>query len=131
MTNGAPVGTARGVVYRVTSSNPIITLTLVDGNTQKGTVGLANVEGTNLGDDGYLFCECGAWVKDIVPIPLTPEILEKNGWEWDDQDFRLGALDLFPVENYFVLDGFCNKKLKYVHQLQHLLGLGIDSEIKI
>ena len=71
-------------------------------------------------------------IGEIEPVPLTPEILEKNGWEWDEQDFRLGTLDLFPVENYFVLDGFCNKKLKYVHQLQHMLfGLGIDSEIKI
>lgn len=71
-------------------------------------------------------------IGEIEPISLTPEILEKNGWKWDDQDFRLGALDLFPVENYFVLDGFCNKKLKHVHQLQHLIfGLDDNSEIKI
>lgn len=132
MTNGVPVGTAKGVVYRVTSSDPNKTLTLNNGTVIKGSVSLENVESTNLGDDGFLFCESGAWVKDVVPIPLTPEILEKNGWEWDDQDFRLGALDLFPVGNYFVLDGFCNKKLKYVHQLQHLLfGLYDNSELKI
>ena len=71
-------------------------------------------------------------IGEIEPVPISYELLEKNGLEWDDQEFRLGTLDLFPVENYFVLDGFCNKKLKYVHQLQHLLfGLGIDSEIKI
>lgn len=71
-------------------------------------------------------------IGEIEPISLTPEILEKNGWKWDDQDFRLGALDLFPVENYFILDGFWNKKIKYVHQLQHLLfGLDDNSELKI
>lgn len=68
----------------------------------------------------------------IEPVPLTPEILKENGWEWDDHDFRLGALDLFPVGNYFILDGFWDKKIKYVHQLQHLLfGLDDNSEIKI
>lgn len=71
-------------------------------------------------------------IGEIEPISLTPEILEKNGWKWDDHDFRLGALDLFPVGNYFVLDGFWDKKIKYVHQLQHLLfGLDDNSELKI
>lgn len=71
-------------------------------------------------------------IGEIEPISLTPEILEKNGWKWDDHDFRLGALDLFPVGNYFILDGFWDKKIKYVHQLQHLLfALDDKSEIKI
>ena len=71
-------------------------------------------------------------IGEIEPVPLTPEILKKSGWEWDDQDFRLGTLDLFPVENYFVLDGFWDKNLKYVHQLQHLLfGLELKLEVNI
>ena len=28
------------------------------------------------------FSNDDAWFEDIKPIPLTPEILEKNGWRW-------------------------------------------------
>lgn len=80
MTNGVPLGTARYVVYRVTSSDPSKTLKLDNGTVLKGVVRLENIEGTEFGDKGYLLAECCAWVKDIVPIPLAPAILEKNGW---------------------------------------------------
>lgn len=74
---------------------------------------------------------CCVRVEYIKPIPLTPEILEKNGWEWDRQDFVIGALVLYPEADYFVFDGF-GLKLKYVHQLQHLLfGLGIDFDFNL
>lgn len=69
--------------------------------------------------------------KNIKPISLTPQILEKNGWEWDGNDFTLGALVLYPEADYFIFDGF-NVKLRYVHTLQHLLfGLGLDSDMII
>lgn len=77
MTNGVPLGTAKDVVYRVTSSDPSKTLGLDDGTVLKGVVRLENIEGAEFGDKDYLLCDCCAWVKDIVPIPLTPEILEK------------------------------------------------------
>ena len=80
MTNGVPLGTSKNVVYRVTSSDPSKTLMLDDGTVMKGVVRLENLEGVEFGDKGYLFGDCCAWVKDIVPIPLTPAILEKNGW---------------------------------------------------
>lgn len=70
----------KDVVYRVTSSDPSKTLKLNDGTVLKGVVCLENIKGVELGDKGYLFGDCCAWVKDIVPIPLFPEILEKNGW---------------------------------------------------
>ena len=138
MTNGAPIGTAKGVVYRVTSSDPNKTLILDNGNTIKGTVSLENVESPNLGDDGYLFCESGAWVKDIVPIPLTPEILEKNGWEKKD-DMCWKSYDLVTLvvqyNNCRIVDLCSNlilRSLEYVHELQHLLfGLDDNSEIKV
>jgi hypothetical protein len=73
-------------------------------------------------DDAYFFREVRP--QDLVPIPLTYEMLEKNGWKWDGQDF-VGACLLYPEGNYFVFDAF-RTKIKYVHQLQHLLfGLGI------
>lgn len=81
MTNGVPLGTAKDVVYRVTSSDPSKTLELDDGTVLEGVVCLENIEGAELGDKGYLLGDCCAWVKDIVPIPLTSEILKKNGWK--------------------------------------------------
>lgn len=80
MTNGVPLGTAKDVVYRVISSDPSKTLKLDDEAERKGVVRLENLEGSEFGDKGYLLAECCAWVKDIVPIPLVPAILEKNGW---------------------------------------------------
>ena len=73
---------------------------------------------------------CCVGVEDIKPMPLTYEILEKNGWKWDGQDF-VGACLLYPEGNYFVFDAF-RTKIKYVHQLQHLLfGLGIDFDFNL
>ena len=73
---------------------------------------------------------CCVGVEDIKPMPLTFEILENNGWKWDGQDF-VGACLLYPEGNYFVFDAF-RTKIKYVHQLQHLLfGLGIDFDFNL
>lgn len=73
---------------------------------------------------------CCVGVEDIKPMPLTSEILEKNGWKWDGQDF-VGACLLYPEGNYFVFDAF-RTKIKYVHQLQHLLfGLGFDFDFNL
>lgn len=77
MTNGVPLGTAKDVVYRVTSSDPSKTLKLDDGTVLKGVVCLENIEGAEFGEKGYLLGDCCCWVKDIVPIPLTPKILNK------------------------------------------------------
>lgn len=87
MTNGVPLGTAKDVVYRVTSSDPSKTLELDDGTVLKGVVRLENIEGTEFGEKGYLLGDSCAWVKDIVPIPLTSEILKKNGWKDDGYDW--------------------------------------------
>ena len=92
MTNGAPLGTEQDVVYRVTSSDPSKTLKLGDGTVMKGVVRLENLEGVEFGDKGYLFGDCCAWVKDIVPVPITPEILEKNGWVKEEKDGSVFSL---------------------------------------
>lgn len=81
MTNGLPLGTAKDVVYIVTSSDPSKTLELDCGTVLKGVVCLENIEGMEIEDKRCLFCDFCAWVDNIVPIPLTPEILEKNGWD--------------------------------------------------
>ena len=55
MTNGVPLGTAKNVVYRVTSSDPSKTLEFDDGTFLKGVVRLENIEGAEFGEKGYLF----------------------------------------------------------------------------
>lgn len=55
MTNGVPLGTAKDVVYRVTSSDPSKTLELDDGTVLKGVVRLENIEGAEFGDKGDRF----------------------------------------------------------------------------
>ena len=68
----------------------------------------------------------------IEPIPLTPEILEKNGWNHsnrlmitriDDNDFYWSEeLGRILYKNQY---NMCN--CKYVHNLQHALRLcGLD-----
>ena len=141
MTNGAPLGTEQDVVYLVTSSDPSKTLKLYDGMVLKGVVRLENLEGVKFGDKGYLFGDCCAWVKDIVPIPITPEILEKNGWKKFKRPYssdycyrRKGytTLNIRSEKEVYFHWGDHDKSITTVHQLQHiLLGLGLNSEIKV
>lgn len=83
--------------------------------------------------------EKDAWqlVDQINPIPLTPEILEKNGWvKWQmyyrlrlDQAYleyyahegRLEKVWIGKGEKYDVI--FRANTIIYVHQLQHALKL--------
>jgi hypothetical protein len=153
MTDGVPLGTAKDVVYIVTSSDPSKTLKLDYGTVLKGSVCLDNIEGTEIGDKGYLFCDCCAWVDNIVPIPLTPEILEKNGWKLHKHHERNSYDDVSwssyhkPAETNISLRFYQEEKafflflyeqeisetpIRYIHQLQHLLfGLGINHEMNV
>lgn len=81
----------------------------------------------------------------IIPIPLTPEILEKNGWKhkkefgeyWfvpRNEDYELLALDKVGEEwAIYIEENSSNfENIKFVHQLQHLLfGLGLNSEMEV
>jgi hypothetical protein len=99
------------------------------------------------------------WIREdaIKPIPLTPKILEKNGWKkevmsrgvtnshWvytkpDIEEYgyfpiyiEKGIGDEFDVYP-FTDNNVCTQiaYIKYVHQLQHLLfGLGINHEMEV
>ena len=99
------------------------------------------------------------WIREdaIKPIPLTPEILEKNGWKKevmsrgvknshcvytkpDIEEYgyfpiyiEKGIGDEFDVYP-FTGNNVCTQiaYIKYVHQLQHLLfGLGINHEMEV
>lgn len=147
MTNGIPIGTKKGIVYQVTESNANKYAKVKDGNAfteLKGSVTLSNLKGKTIKDDGFLFCDSGAWVKDIVPIPLTPEILEKNGWKNDGYDwYKLPTKraylyitkDITTLGEFLVCVGLDRHNLasiNFVHQLQHLLfGLGLNSEMYV
>jgi hypothetical protein len=76
--------------------------------------------------------------RDILPIPLTTEILEKNGWEHKDDVYfkeyphrKLVVMD----GNAYIINESCSLflcKAEFVHELQHLLyALHIDSNLKI
>lgn len=141
MTNGVPLGTAKDVVYRVTSSDPSKTLRLGDGTTLKGVVRLDNYGAKELGDKGYLFAENGAWAKYIVPIPLTPKILEKNGWKlshgfyWSPNEE--GAVVGLTSQTGYVWEAYIRRHLlrsniNSISDLQHLLfGLNINYEMEV
>lgn len=140
MTNGVPLGTARYVVYRVTSSDPSKILKLDDGTVLKGVVCLENIEGAEFGEKGYLLGDCCAWVKDIVPINLVPAILEKNGWKVSLEckwiyvkEDNVKIFRLLDDIHYAAYIGFVRLlEFQHIHQLQHLLfGLGLNSEIEV
>ena len=83
------------------------------------------------------------WCKNISSIPLTPEILEKNGFKMREDTVvyaknRLGLNPLGDGKGYQVGLGSLRflfvkvRIIKYVHELQHILwALGLDSNLKI
>ncbi len=88
----------------------------------------------------------------IEPIPITAEILEKNGWRviakevlgddyeyhgeervWDDENC---SIEICEAKQGVFWDSWSNEyymwRLEYVHQLQHLIRLaGVDKEINL
>ena len=76
--------------------------------------------------------------NEIKPIPLTPEILKKNEWEYDGATwiFKKGNISIFILlddKTYAAhLLGVRVLEFHFVHQLQHLLfGLGINHEMDV
>ena len=66
--------------------------------------------------------------ESLRPIPLTPEILKKNGWEERPKGYVLYKK---LCKNTFVVNT-ADIQIKYVHELQHALRLcGITREIII
>ena len=77
--------------------------------------------------------------NSFKPIPLTPEILEKNGWEerptgyvfYTDGKRYDNSLWYIFDSNTFVVNT-TEFQIKYVHQLQHALRLcGINKNIEL
>lgn len=83
--------------------------------------------------------EHSAFVEDLIPIPITPEILEKNGINktYDSDEYAVYKGEGFNVNDYYTeLWEFSLRRnrvmLKNVHELQHALRLaGIEKEIEV
>lgn len=82
---------------------------------------------------------CWKYNNKYEPIPLTPEILEKNGLTNDPYGCHFKEDEYMTLEISVEEEGvywtinyneYSILKLKYVHELQHVLKLcGIDKEI--
>ena len=86
--------------------------------------------------DGKLY----DYIGELYPIPLTPDILEKNRWRSVNGKYALKIKNANYVVLEFTEDGiytYINENtmlftIKYIHELQHLLyALHIDSNLKI
>jgi len=95
----------------------------------------------------------GVWCEFLKPIPLTPEILEKNGFKEilvegffrleSNKDHDYWCVEVSTTKGYELLHldiehicdgigqgGIDNLKICFVHELQHALKLcGIEKEI--
>lgn len=84
--------------------------------------------------------------RDILPIPLTPEILEKNGWRTQNRwyyylDVAEGFISYIGIDFkhksnkghlYVEVDGNNMVEIQYCHELQHFLfGLGLNHEMEV
>lgn len=83
-------------------------------------------------------------INDLSPIPLTPNILEKNGWKKSKINdcayfyYKDGVFltytskdGKFWFDDFDYSSGIC-VELPYIHSLQHLLfGLGINHEMEV
>ena len=89
----------------------------------------------------YCNISFGIWCKYISPIPLTPELLEKNGWKRDELVTYIYGHEAHNIEvictpnsewMYVTFKGETIHRIKYVHELQHILwALGLDAELKV
>lgn len=84
-------------------------------------------------EEKLVYCYVG--VEDIKPMPLTSEILEKNGLEKDDRGYYKSCIFLNKDGFGGWAVGFGEEYIRtiiFVHQLQHLLfGLGIDFDFNL
>lgn len=114
---------------------------------EKGLKGVASCMPANDPSE----CTSGVWVEYLEPIPLTAEVLEKNGIKWlcTEPSGRktyccnepVVQCTYIPNSGWLINVGACGSikvrfvevsKIQYVHQLQHALILcGIKKEIEL
>lgn len=91
-----------------------------------------------IGLDYGAFHYSSAKIEDIAPIPITPEILEKNGVALavDDEYSALYTCPAFSVvehgNSYTFEVPQARVRVEHVHELQHAIRLaGIEKEIEL
>ena len=81
----------------------------------------------------------------VRPIPLTPEIIEKNGWRTQNRWYYYlvaeGFISYIGIDFkhksnkghlYVEVDGNNMVEIQYCHELQHFLfGLGLNHEMEV
>lgn len=102
------------------------------------------VKVSNVDEDSVIYCEGWGEVyfyDEIKPIPITPKILEKNGWKlshgfyWSPNEE--GATVGLSSQTGYVWKAYIGRyplrsNINSVSDLQHLLfGLGLNSEMEI
>lgn len=111
--------------------------------------GVVSLKAVNDDDDGPWW----AWCCNIDGVPVTPEILNKNGFK----EVTVGKYYTRSIDNkktwglarylavvreggdwavFIKYDGLCDqallREIRHVHELQHVLWvLGLDAELKI
>lgn len=133
--------------------NTIVEVRAVDADDkliEKGLIGSAHCR--PLDDNQF---DGGIWCEYLDPLPITAEILEKNGfavgkYKLPISDKEIAKFSLSEVGDDYVrevvllpitmnctwsfgsVDGTCIPVIKYLHQLQQILCLcGIEKEITI
>ena len=87
-----------------------------------------NTKVTNI-DANSVYTEAAFPIRydEIEPIPLTPEILEKNGFVVESRYYHGNSLQYYVLVDGLWIDisgeNYFEGKLEYVHQLQHTLKL--------
>jgi hypothetical protein len=87
-------------------------------------------------DDGRTIAYVGKLNEEVKPIPLTPEILEKNGFVIESRYCHSNSLQYCVLVDGLWIDisgeNYFEGKLENVHQLQHTIRLcGIEKEITL
>lgn len=122
---------------------------------EQGTIGKVSEVRSTLQYVGLKPISNGRWpwgvlCRNIDPIPLAPEILEKNGFKEEVVgEYYTKPLNYDPFKGYLAVelkrenwavfikyrrlhDCALLRKIQHVHELQHILwALGLDAEFKI
>lgn len=129
--------TKKGIPYVIKSIQPMNTFKFIEKEVVRDVAYLDKLEH----DDKFI--PFGTWTKHIIPISLTPQILERNGWK---KEYSIGNEDRYVNYNFLHVTFHYNDNtikvwvngltllngIKYVNELQHLLfGLKLNLGFKV
>ena len=125
-TNGKPMNTSNKGIYKVLAIDSRDSFEEL-----KGCVTITC--------DDPRYKDVGAWCQYLEPIPLTPELLEKCGFEYDngkecwEMDGECIDINIHPKEIGIEVDYWENSliKCKYLHQLQNMYYAITGEELEV